>query len=153
MKKYVLILITIAVASLMVSTTAAVPQVQSESSIKIIEKANKLQDFIDEKIEEINELKQINRGLEEKIDVILTQIKIDKLIPEYGTLGPLLDWIINLINSIIAFINSIIDFISGLLTLAQLIELLISKIYQLIDLINQFIQWVIDLFSPDAKLA
>jgi hypothetical protein len=118
----------------MLSRTTVVSQVQSEPTINILSKTEKLQRFIENKQEQINEIEQ-------KLSILKYKI--------YEPTGPFIDWLINLVIQLIELISFIIDFIKILVFIEQLIELLSIVVNQLIDLINQFIEWIIDLFSPN----
>ena len=151
MKKYVIILASIAIATLMISTTTAVPQVQSQSTMEVLNSSEKIHKIIEEKKAMLKEYEQKKIMLDEKT-VDSSDERIHKALGVLNEpLGPFLDWLIDLINKLIQFITDLIDFIKELLQIGTLIDLLIEKILELIDLIAQFIQWLIDLFNPDAE--
>lgn len=150
MKKYIIMFVSIAAIFLMISTATAVPQVQSQSSLKRMEKSEEIKKIIDERIKKIEEIKNDNELIIENHEKALDLLKIYS--KDIGMLGPFLDWLINLINSIIDLIQNLIDFISDLLSLANLIDLLIESIQQLIAKVQQFIQWILDLFNPRTNL-
>ena len=58
MKKYVIILASIAIASLMISTTTAVPQVQSQSTMEVLNSSEKIHKIIEEKKAMLKEYEQ-----------------------------------------------------------------------------------------------
>jgi len=150
MKKYVIILISLAAVCLLVSSATAVPQVQSQSNLKRLKKSEEVQQIIIDRAKIIEELKNDNQLLKNDYKEIEELLRINLL--DNGMLGPFLDWLINLINQIINIIQNLIDLISDILSLANLITLLIEKINQLISLVQEFIQWIIDLFNPNTNI-
>lgn len=150
MKKYVIMLVSLAAIFLMISTATAVPQVQSQSNLKRLEKSEEIQKIIDDRTKRIEEIKNNDQLMKDNYEEALYLLKIYS--KDIGMLGPLLDWLINLINSIIDLIQTLIDFISDILSLANLIDLLIESIQQLIAMVQQFIQWILDLFNPSTNM-
>jgi phage-related protein len=150
MKKYIIMSVSLAAIFLMISTVSAVPQVQSQFTLKRLNKSEEIQRLIDQRIKSLEEIKNKDQLMKNNYEEALELIKI--YILDIGMLGPFLDWLINLINSIINLIQTLIDFISDLLSLANLIDLLIESIQQLISMVQQLIQWIIDLFNPNIKV-
>jgi len=152
MRKYLIILASLAIVTLMISNATAVPQTKSEFVNKILNKNRESQQLIESKIQEFDKIKQEKLKIDDKVDKIsvLFKQKTPKLI--LGPTGPFIDWLIELILGLIAFINNLIDLIGDLLNIVQLIELLISLVQQLIDSVIQFIEWLMDLFNPNTEV-
>lgn len=152
MRKYLIILASLVIVTLMISNATAVPQTKSEFVNKIINKRKNSQQLIENKIQEFDKIIQEKLKIDDKADKIsvIFKQKTPKLI--LGATGPLFDWLLELIQSLIDIINFLIDFIENLLSIGELIEHLISLVQQFIDLVNQFIEWLTGLFDPETEI-
>ena len=123
MKKTMIILGAVFISLLLISSATAVPQTHSKPAMNMIEK-------IEQKTTVVEALKQ----------------KSNTLDPEGKNC---IDWIIQLLRSILNVIYQLIQLVLDLFQIIQILEAIIAAIYQLVDLIIQFINTIIDLFTPD----
>ena len=125
MKKTMIVFGAFFISLLLVSTATAVPHSQSEPAMNIMKK-------IEQKTTVVEALKQ----------------KSNTMDPEGKNC---IDWIIQLLRSILNFIYQLIQLMIDLFQIIQILEAIINAIAQLVDLIIQFINTIIDLFTPDAS--
>ena len=71
MRKFVIMLISLAVVSLLISSATAVPQVQNESNLKRLKKSEEFQKIIENRVKRIEELKNDNQILKNDYKEIL----------------------------------------------------------------------------------
>ena len=109
MKKYLIILASLAIVMLMVSNATAVPTTKSQSTNKILSIIVETQQFIDSKIEELNTIKEKKSILEDGTDSLKEKFQQSSLKFITGVTGPFIDWLIKLIEDLIELITSIID--------------------------------------------
>jgi hypothetical protein len=152
MRKYLIILVTLAIVTLMISNATAVPRTKSEFINKILNQRRESQQIIEDRIQEFDKIIQEKLKMDDKVDKIseLFKQKTPKLI--LGPSGPFLDWLRQLIEALIAIIKLMIEFIEDLLSIGSLIELLISLVQQLIQSVISFIEWLMDLFNPNLEV-
>lgn len=133
MKRSIITLGTLFCVIFIVSTSTAVPQVQSNIVIDKIDELNYIKDKIQNKILEINNI-------------------ISEIIKDIDTLG-IIDTLINLLIKIIEFILKIGEFISSILNIGGRILTIINQLIYIIETIINIINWILDLFNPNQLLS
>lgn len=133
MNKSIITLGTLFCVLLMVSTSTAVPHIQSNL---IMDKIDEFDQII---IELENRITDLNNFISQKIKDI-------------NSLG-LIDSLINLLIKIIEFILKIGEFISSILNIGGRILLFINQLIYIIDTIINIINWILDLFNPENILS
>jgi len=121
MKKILAIFGALFITLLLISSATACPQANSKTTMDIIDK--------------LDQGKTIFKLLKGNI---------------VGIKG-ILDWIIQLLKALLNFINQLIQEVIDLFQIVEILEEISSAINQLIDLIVQFINRIIDLFTPDSQ--
>ena len=121
MKKYFIELTAFFIALLMMSTVIAVPQIQSNSVMNIVNELEDNENYL-------NELTKIN---------LFGNFKLDGLI----------ELLIQLILLIIEFVSQIISVVQNIIGLANLIQNLINALSTLFQLIQQLIELIQQILS------
>jgi len=124
MKKYFIILGAFFIVSLLISTTTAVPKVQSDSVLDFISEAKEKNNIIDFK------------NLKNQILNIQS--------------GGIIDLLIQLITLIIQFVLEIIGVIQNIIGLVNLVQNLIDAFTTLFQLIQDLIDLINEIFNPTA---
>ena len=137
----------IIVGLLLISSATAVPKVNSDPLMDIVTEIEKNQKIIEENIFD----KTFDVPTKESINIIIKKIKdtIYSINPKLA-LGDLIDLIIKIIQWLITFIQKLISLINAIYNIVNLIYTLITLIFNLYNLILQLIEFIKDIFNPQA---
>ena len=131
MKKFFILFGAISFIFLILSNATAVPQLSTEAIIINVSDYKLQITLIEEKLQSYIE-------------------KLSGINPKTQPKGIILNIIVAIVNFLISVINSLIGFIKEFW---NLLKDLVEAIGNLISLINQFIEWLIGLFTPGCTIA
>jgi len=146
MKKFIITAYgAIVIGLLMISSATAVPKVNSDPLMDIVNDIEKNQKIIEENIA----IKSLNLKTSESINLLIKKIKDTS---STLTLGGLIDLIIKIIQWLITLIQKLIPLISAIATLVNLIYNLISIIVSIYNLIMAIIEIINNIINPEPTI-
>ena len=146
MKKFIVTTCgAIIIGLLMISSATAVPKVNSDPLMNIINEIEKNKKIIEENISD----KTFDLKSGESINLIIKKIKdnIYSITPKLGVMG-LIDLLIKIIQWIISVVQDLINLVYKIIDLVEIIYTLVNLIGTLIGLIIELINLIIDIFTP-----
>jgi phage-related minor tail protein len=147
MKKFIITTCgAIVIGLLMISSATAVPKVNSDPLMDIVNEIEQNQKIIEENIA----TKTLDLKTSESINLLIKKIK-DTI---YGTsstlgLGDLIDLIIKIIQWLVTFLQKLISFFSLIFNLVELIYTLITIIVNIYNLIMAIIEFINNIINPE----
>jgi hypothetical protein len=135
----------IIIGLLMVSSTTAVPKLNSDPLMNKINEIEKTKKIIEENIKN----KTPDLKTQRSINLLINKIK-DTIydITLNLTPGGLIDLLIKIIQWMISVVQNLINLVNKIIDLVDIIHTLVNLIGNLIELIKELINLIIDIFTP-----
>jgi len=136
----------IIIGLLMISSATAVPTVNSDPLMNIIDDIEKTKIMIEENISN----KTFDLKTRESINLLIKTIKdtVHGLTLDLKTEGFIIDLLIIIITLFISIVQNLINLVYKIIDLVEIINTLVDLIGTLIGLIIELIQNIIDIFTP-----
>ena len=136
----------IIIGLLLMSSATAVPTVNSDPLMNIIDDIEKTKMMIEENIAG----KTLDLKTGESINLLIKSIKdtIYDINPDSQTSGIIINLLILIIKLIISIVQNLINLVYQIINLVEIIKTLVNLIGTLFNLIIELINLIIDIFTP-----